>query len=53
MLGFGPTMRLLGYWPRHRAELTMEWDVVRISPDRRLVVIRVNECGTECDDEPA
>jgi hypothetical protein len=47
VVGFGPAMRLLGYWPRHSAEVTMNWDLVRISQDRRSVVIRVDECGVD------
>jgi hypothetical protein len=31
----------------HHSRVTMRWDVVRISGDRRSVVIRVDECGFE------
>lgn len=43
----GPTLRYLGYLPRHRGQVTMRWDLVQLSPDRRSVEIRVDQCGAE------
>jgi hypothetical protein len=46
-VGFGPSLRFLGYWPRHHPQVTMQWDIVRLAADRRSVEIRVDECGAD------
>jgi hypothetical protein len=46
VVGTRPVLRTLGILSTSRhTQITMAWDVVRISSDRRAVVIRVDECG--------
>ena len=50
IVGFVPTLRYLGYLPRHGTrEVTDAWQVVRLSSYRSSVQIRVDECGVEYD----
>jgi hypothetical protein len=46
LIGIRPAAHTLHHLTTsHRSRVTMDWDVVRISSDRRAVVIRVDECG--------
>jgi hypothetical protein len=47
LLAFGtlPTLRFFGLLSDDAPNVTTQWDVVRVAPDRRSAVIRVDECA--------
>ena len=47
LIGTRPALHSLSRLTRHHSHITMRWDVVRISGDRRAIVIRVDECGVD------
>jgi len=48
LIGAPPALHSLRHLASDRElQVTMHWDVVRISSDRRAVVIRVDECGSD------
>jgi len=48
LIGTAPALRSLGYLSTAKhAQVTMEWDVVRVASDRQSVLIRVDECGSD------
>jgi len=44
-----PMLRFFGLVATEKAQVTTQWDVVRVARDRRSVVIRVDECGGDYD----
>lgn len=51
VLFFGtvPTLHFFGLLSNQSSHATRQWDVVRLAPDRRSVVIRVDECSGDFD----